>query len=100
MQGATVNTAAVISRPDDHSRQWTSTASSRARDETLHLIIREAESGPPDRSAAESLDPLDTMRRLTRSIGSDDAERLALDGPNLAPLALDARLPVRSETLR
>jgi ATP-dependent exoDNAse (exonuclease V) alpha subunit len=71
MQGATVEAAGIVSRPDDHSQHWSYTASSRARGTTRHLVVQEAD--------GEALDSHDTMRRLADAIVRDDGERLALD---------------------
>ncbi len=80
-QGATVDRALVVGRPEAFSRDWAYTALSRARTGTdIHLI---GDHGPadhdrreyaPDRPARE---PSDCLRALARAMARSDDEPLA-----------------------
>lgn len=89
-QGVTLEHALVVTRPEDHSREWTYTAASRARGETRHLVVddqagarddpehdlgRLEPTGPSSRARRER--SLDAMSRLEHALGRSDAERLA-----------------------
>ena len=89
-QGVTLEHALVVTRPEDHSREWTYTAASRARGETQHLIVNDqatrddpehdsslgaAAVAMPNRMQRERA--LEAMSRLERALGRSDAERLA-----------------------
>ena len=43
-QGTTLEAALVVARPEDHSREWSYTAASRARGHTRHLVIGDRDS--------------------------------------------------------
>jgi hypothetical protein len=84
-QGATVEAAIVVGRPDEFSREWAYTVLSRARGETtLHLIadhgaeIGERSEYAPAPPAREPADVLDALARAMRRGGS---ERLAIERP-------------------
>ena len=90
-QGVTLERALVVARPEDHSREWTYTAASRARGETQHLVLagqtprddpehsvtRVDLSAPPSKMERERARALEAMSRLERALGRSDAERLA-----------------------
>jgi conjugative relaxase-like TrwC/TraI family protein len=88
-QGATVENAIVVGRPEEFPREWAYTALSRARHQTtIHLI---ADHGPaeherrgyappqPDREPADALDA------LARAMRRSEAELLAVEHPELDP---------------
>jgi len=88
-QGATVENAIAVGRPEEFTREWAYTALSRARRETsIHLI---ADHGPaeqdrrgyappqPDREPADALDA------LARAMRRSEAELLAVEHPELDP---------------
>ena len=84
-QGATVEAAIVVGRPEEFSREWAYTVLSRARGETtLHLIadhgadIAERSEYAPAPPAREPADMLDALARAMRRGGS---ERLAIERP-------------------
>ncbi|MHB8692574.1 MAG: MobF family relaxase [Solirubrobacteraceae bacterium] len=80
-QGATVDHAIVIGRPEEYTREWAYTALSRARQRTsIHLI---ADHGPADRDRSEYAAPLpvrepgEALEALARSMRRSEAELLA-----------------------
>ena len=93
-QGATVDRALVVGRPEAFTRDWAYTALSRARTGTdIHLI---GDHGPadhdrreyaPDRPARE---PSDCLRALARAMGRSDDEPLAA-ATHLGPKPPNAR---------
>jgi len=91
-QGATVENAMVVGRPEEFTREWAYTALSRARrDTSIHLI---ADHGPaeqdrrgyappqPDREPADALDA------LARAMRRSEAELLAVEHRELNPLSV------------
>lgn len=91
-QGTTLEEALIVARPEDHSREWSYTAASRARGHTRHLVIgAETVRDDPEHAAAvpaparPSLDirehGLDAMRRLEHALKRSDAQRLAQHRP-------------------
>jgi conjugative relaxase-like TrwC/TraI family protein len=82
-QGATVEAAIVVGRPEEFTREWAYTALSRARGETtLHLI---ADHGPDMAERSEYAphppvrEPADTLDALGRAMRRSDRERLAAE---------------------
>jgi ATP-dependent exoDNAse (exonuclease V) alpha subunit len=88
-QGATVENAIAVGRPEEFTHEWAYTALSRARHQTtIHLI---ADHGPaeqdrrgyappqPDREPADALDA------LARAMRRSEAELLAVEHPELNP---------------
>ena len=73
LQGATVETACVVSRPDDHGARWTYTACSRARTTTEHIVINDVADG---RQAAGRVRAL---ARLLEATSRDDDDQLAIE---------------------
>lgn len=80
-QGATVNTAIVVGRPEEFTREWAYTALSRARGETtIHLI---ADLGPTEHDRREyapaqaAREPEDALHALARAMRRTEAEPLA-----------------------
>ena len=71
LQGATVESACVVSRPDDHSRRWTYTACSRARTTTHHIVIND------NTERRETTSRVDAVARLLEAMGRDDDDELA-----------------------
>jgi ATP-dependent exoDNAse (exonuclease V) alpha subunit len=81
-QGATVERAVVVGRPEDFTNEWAYTALSRARDPVhVHLIAEpndrsdrsEIAPNPPDRTAQEA------MEAMRAAMGRRERENLALD---------------------
>jgi hypothetical protein len=80
-QGATVNHALVVGRPEEFTREWAYTALSRARQQTtIHLITdhtlaererRDYAPGEPDR------EPADCLGAMTRAMRRSDDQTLA-----------------------
>ncbi len=82
-QGATVNTAIVVGRPEEFTREWAYTALSRARGETtLHLI---ADHGPSEQDRREyapaqtARESGDALHALARAMRRTEAEPLATE---------------------
>lgn len=82
-QGATVDAAIVVGRPEEFTKEWAYTVLSRARSETtLHLIT---DHGPDiaERSeyapAALAREPADTLDALARAMRHGSSERLAIE---------------------
>ncbi len=82
-QGATVNTAIVVGRPEEFTREWAYTALSRARGETtIHLI---ADHGPSEHDRREyapaqtTREPGDALHALARAMRRTEAEPLAVE---------------------
>lgn len=82
-QGATVEAAIVVGRPEEFTREWAYTVLSRARGETtLHLI---ADHGPEiaERSeyapAPPGREPADMLDALARAMRRGGGERLAIE---------------------
>jgi len=81
-QGATVDAAIVVGRPEEFTREWAYTALSRARQETtIHLI---ADHGPsehdrreyaPTQAAREPEDALHALARAPRARARDTTDR-------------------------
>ena len=103
-QGATLEAALVVARPEDHSREWTYTASSRARGETRHLMLDDQAAAARDDPEHDPtrIDPatlrlserergLDAMHRLEHALSRSDAERLAQHALGLEPEPQPAR---------
>ena len=65
LQGSTLETACVLSQPDDHDRQWTYTAASRTRGTTRHLLVS------PEEDARHAI------TRLLQTIAREATEPLA-----------------------
>ena len=90
-QGTTLEHALVVTRPEDHSREWTYTAASRARGETHHLVLAERTTPDDPEHDLTSVDPavlampmerergqdLDAMSRLEQALDRSDSQRLA-----------------------
>jgi conjugative relaxase-like TrwC/TraI family protein len=92
-QGATVENAVVVGRPEEFTREWAYTALSRARHDTsIHLI---ADHGPAEHDRREyappqpDLEPADALDALARAMRRSEAELLAVEHPELnsPPLA-------------
>ena len=85
MQGATVEWAGVVGRPEDFTRNWSYTALSRAREPTQLFILdtqteRELERGEIAPSQARGLlDARTPIQRLEAAMRCRDDEDLALD---------------------
>jgi hypothetical protein len=84
-QGATIEAAIVVGRPEEFTREWANTVLSHARGETtLHLIadhgaeIAERSEYAPAPPAREPADVLDALARAMRRGGG---ERLAIERP-------------------
>ncbi len=85
-QGATVDSAIIVARPEEYTREWAYTALSRARQETtIHLI---ADHGPAEHDRREyapalpDREPGDAIDALTRAMRKTQAELLASEhGP-------------------
>ena len=108
-QGVTLERALVVTRPEDHSREWTYTTASRTRGETQHLIVDDqtgARDDPehdltrPDRatpSRNQRKRRLEVMSRLGHALGRSEAERLATlqqtRGQEFGQLPADLRDP-------
>lgn len=97
-QGATVEAALIVGRPEEFTREWAYTVLSRARGETtLHLIadhgpvVAERSEYAPPPPAREPADMLDALARAMRRGGG---ERLAIERarPDGVPPALAKRL--------
>ncbi len=74
LQGATVTEAIVLTRPDDHDRRWTYTASSRARGNTTHVLIDDdADTRPLARLMASIDRPSDRESRALATPAFDVA---------------------------
>ncbi len=98
-QGSTVDSAIVVGRPEEFSREWAYTALSRARSKTtIHVIgdhgLAQTERGeyapaPPDR------EPADTLDALARAMRRSEVEELAVEHINREDLraALPAKQP-------
>ena len=91
-QGTTLEAALVVARPEDHSREWSYTAASRARGHTRHLVIgAETTRDDPEHSAAvaapakQSPDTREhghgAMHRFEQALKRSDAQRLAQHQP-------------------
>jgi hypothetical protein len=85
LQGTTLASALVVSRPDDHDQQWTYTASSRARNATHHTLIESAAADKRDTLAhtlaAMSREPDDDLATEHRpAMPTVDPELTRLDG--------------------
>jgi hypothetical protein len=72
LQGATLEAACVVSRPDDHDTRWTYTACSRARGATEHVLIDDAPRDPRTRGS-------DLIARLLEAMARDAADELATE---------------------
>jgi len=91
-QGATVENAIVLGRPEEFTREWAYTALSRARHQTtIHLIAdhspaeherRDYAPPQPDREPADALDA------LARAMRRSEAELLAVEQRELNPLSV------------
>ena len=86
-QGATVERAVVVGRPEDFTNEWAYTALSRARDPVhVHLIAErddrsdrsEIAPSPPERTSEEAIDA------MRAAMGRREREELAID--QVAPL--------------
>jgi len=82
-QGATVDTAIVVGRPDEFTREWAYTALSRAREKTtIHLI---ADHGPTAAERGEyaptdpAREPGEALAALARAMTRAEAESLAVE---------------------
>ncbi len=82
-QGATVDTAIVIGRPEEFTREWAYTALSRARETTtVHLI---ADHGPIAAERGEyapsdpAREPAEALAALARAMTRAEAEPLAIE---------------------
>ena len=73
LQGATVETACVVSRPDDHGARWSYTACSRARTTTDHIVINDEAGG------RETTSRVDVLARLLDTMSRDDDDELAAE---------------------
>ncbi len=82
-QGATVEWAAVIGRPDEFTREWAYTALSRARQSTRLHVISQADAHDRERQqyAPEPADqaPAETVAALHRAMARSETEPLAID---------------------
>jgi ATP-dependent exoDNAse (exonuclease V) alpha subunit len=82
-QGATVENAIVVGRPEEFTREWAYTALSRARHQTtIHLI---ADHGPAERDRRgyappqPDREPADALDALARAMRRSEAEPLAVE---------------------
>jgi conjugative relaxase-like TrwC/TraI family protein len=91
-QGTTLEEALIVARPEDHSREWSYTAASRARGHTRHLVIGDQTARDDPEHAAASPAPatqslevrehgLGAMSRLEQALTRTDAQRLAQHQP-------------------
>jgi hypothetical protein len=91
-QGTTIEAALIVARPEDHSREWSYTAASRARGHTRHLVIADQTARDDPEHAAASPTPatpsldvrehgLGSMHRLEQALKRSDAQRLAQHQP-------------------
>jgi conjugative relaxase-like TrwC/TraI family protein len=82
-QGATVQNAIVIGRPEAFTREWAYTALSRARNQTsIHLIAdhKPAEQDRREYAPAQPVrEPVDALDALARAMRRSDTEPLALE---------------------
>jgi ATP-dependent exoDNAse (exonuclease V) alpha subunit len=80
-QGATVEAAIVVGRPEEFTQEWAYTALSRARGETLLHAI--ADHGPDTAERSEYApqaavrEPADALDALARAMRRSESERLA-----------------------
>jgi conjugative relaxase-like TrwC/TraI family protein len=88
-QGATVENAIVVGRPEEFTREWAYTALSRARHQTtIHLI---ADHGPAERDRRgyappqPDREPADALDALAHAMRRSEAELLAVEHPELDP---------------
>lgn len=89
-QGATVDAAIVVGRPEEFTKEWAYTVLSRARTDTsLHLI---ADHGPDtaERSgyapAPLAREPADTLDALARAMRHGEGKRLATEHARPDPI--------------
>ncbi len=101
-QGATVQNAIVIGRPEEFTREWAYTALSRARnDTTIHLI---ADHTPAERDRREyapaqpAREPADALKSLARAMRRSDTEPLALEHHELDEPAVRPQRQEKSRT--
>ena len=96
-QGATVEAAVVVGRPEDFTREWAYTALSRARGETHIELVTDSATADTERSAyapkPAPREPADALHALARAMRRSEAEPLANDrrGSHVAPNRVNLR---------
>jgi ATP-dependent exoDNAse (exonuclease V) alpha subunit len=70
VQGATLDAACIVARPEDHSAEWAYTATSRARHSTMHVVIAGTDPDQPTRTR----DVDETIHALSEALRRSDAE--------------------------
>ena len=84
-QGATVDAAVVVGRPEEFTREWAYTALSRARHATTLELISEPAANEQDRADYAptitpcTREPVDVLEALTRAMQRSDHDTLAID---------------------
>jgi ATP-dependent exoDNAse (exonuclease V) alpha subunit len=82
-QGATVDAAVVVGRPEEFTRQWAYTALSRSRGQTHIELITAASTTYDSRAdyapAPEPREPPDALEALARTMRRSEAEPLATE---------------------
>jgi len=85
-QGATVEAAIVVGRPEEFTREWAYTALSRARGETSLHVVADHGAEIAERSeyapAPPAREPADVIDALARAMRHGDIERLAIERPS------------------
>ncbi len=101
-QGATVDWAGVIGRPEEFTREWAYTALSRAREQTvIHLIgeqpaheLQRHQYAPVERDRGGT----ETLTALQRAMTRSESEPLALEQHHAQQALMHARTPPTPHT--
>jgi conjugative relaxase-like TrwC/TraI family protein len=82
-QGATVDSAIVVGRPEEFTREWAYTALSRARDRTTIYLITDRGHNADERGDYAPAEPVrepgDALSSLGRALTQSEAEPLAVE---------------------
>lgn len=105
-QGATVEAAVVVGRPEDFTREWAYTALSRARRETHIELVTDAGATDTGRAGYAPTptprEPADALSALARAMRRSEAEKLASEHrqPDRTPLPSQAVAPASPRRMR
>jgi conjugative relaxase-like TrwC/TraI family protein len=77
MQGTTIEHALIVSTPDDHSREWSYTASSRSRQPARHVLIATAPDTQRETGDERTIDAVDAITRTAERMRRRECEPLA-----------------------
>jgi conjugative relaxase-like TrwC/TraI family protein len=84
-QGTTVDSAIVVGRPEEFTREWSYTALSRARESSTIHIIANLEPDNNDRGDCAPVEaerePADALHALSRAMRRSETEELAAEHP-------------------